>query len=200
MAEAELLAAASKPPAGAVHAMLVVAPPVVHSAPVGDDGNLILSSCRSSPGIQLAFLDPNCPFVPEFALLALRCPSLQWVFVNNVNLAEHAGWIGRWLANTSGWHVLADHSYTMPHVQKNRQWQLLGRSNALRLPPPPLQDFLTTVGLNGKMWSTGGNSLLRRRASFICNLPGVLCMCAAFHGHLVFAPFLSAMVVKGARA
>jgi len=144
-AQSMLAAAVQAPRPPGVRAIVVAgAPPFPHSHVVTQGEELMRAQCMVDPGIELAFVDPLGPFLPEFVVLVQSCKSLRWVIVNNVNLAEMAGWISRFLVNVSGWHLLTAGDFQWPEVvlsrpvPQRRQWHMLARGDALRQQPPAL--------------------------------------------------------------
>eukprot|EP00434_Breviolum_minutum_P035315 symbB.v1.2.031253.t1/scaffold3605.1/size53397/7 len=137
--QALLQEARSGDPFAAVRAVVVAeAPPFPHATDRGDgtaSGLLLQAPCLDS-SIEFIFIDPLEAFVPEFSVLFQYCTSLKWIAVHNTNLKEMAGWIPRFLANQSAWHLVLKGSHLWRpvelarHVPRRREWQLWGRSDA----------------------------------------------------------------------
>mmetsp|Transcript_1749 Transcript_1749/g.5524 ORF Transcript_1749/g.5524 Transcript_1749/m.5524 type:complete len:417 (-) Transcript_1749:100-1350(-) len=153
-ARATLLAAArGGDPAASVRAVVVAAPPFDHGANASEaEAALIRTPCATGKGLEFVYLDPPGPFMPEFVSPVEACPNLKWVAVGHVNLERHAGWIARYLANVTGWYIVAHGEYEWEEVAfsersvpTRRQWQLLARGDALRFAPPPLHEWLAMV-------------------------------------------------------
>eukprot|EP00435_Cladocopium_sp_Y103_P069156 s28_g32.t2 len=148
----------------AVRAVVVAeAPPFPHATDRGDGTAsevLLQAPCMngSGSGIEFVFIDPLEAFVPEFSVLFQSCPGLKWIAVHNTNLREMAGWIPRFLANQSAWHLVLKGSHLWRpvelarHVPRRREWQLWARGDALIRAPPDLEELVKSTWQAWRSW------------------------------------------------
>ncbi|CAL1136240.1 unnamed protein product [Cladocopium goreaui] len=146
----------------AVRAVVVAeAPPFPHATDRGDGTAsevLLQAPCMNGSGIEFVFIDPLEAFVPEFSVLFQSCPGLKWIAVHNTNLREMAGWIPRFLANQSAWHLVLKGSHLWRpvelarHVPRRREWQLWARGDALIQAPPELEELVKSTWQAWRSW------------------------------------------------
>ncbi|CAE7188733.1 unnamed protein product, partial [Symbiodinium sp. CCMP2456] len=141
--EALLKEARGGEPRASVRAIVVAEAPAFHHDASEEAASeaLLQAPCMEKPGIQFAFIDPLEAFVPEFSILFTSCPDLKWIAVHNTNLQQMTGWIPRFLANRTGWHLVLQGSHVWRpveltrHVPRRRAWQIWARGDALQGAP-----------------------------------------------------------------